>query len=410
MNNRKLFSSPAYRWLLFGRFTSSTIAWMDFTLIFSLLSYNFNASASAVGVASALYGLPALLLGPYIGTLADRNHPTSILLASYASRGATSIALIFCDSIAVFLALVLAKGIANLGSFPSEQILVRTMLPKGQLSENARVMTLIEQISKVMAPMLGAGFALIHAPSMGFALSAALSGLGMVVARQLQRHVPATRLDRSTLRGTQQIARTMRILGKNKRLRIAFLAAISQTVALGLYDPLMAVFLNRAGFPSETFGMIISATAIGSMLGAVIFGKLFTHSHFDLPAISLMLFGATVILPGAALLAGSNISGMTMLMLWVVNGCCYGLTAMHFGVILQQESPASLIGTISTTTRSLQLAALTAGPLLGAALSKLVSIASIFAGSGAIAMAAGATLLLAGNHTPKAPATTENQP
>lgn len=61
----KLNGVQGYRTLVGARVLSSGIVWVDFTLIFSLLGYHWHADAVTIGVASALYGLPGLLLGSF---------------------------------------------------------------------------------------------------------------------------------------------------------------------------------------------------------------------------------------------------------------------------------------------------------------------------------------------------------
>ena len=73
-----LQSVPGYRALAAARVLSSAILWVDFTLVFSLLGYYWHADATTIGVASALYGLPGLVLGPFFGALADRVNPVAM--------------------------------------------------------------------------------------------------------------------------------------------------------------------------------------------------------------------------------------------------------------------------------------------------------------------------------------------
>jgi MFS family permease len=116
-----LQSVPGYRALAAARVLSSAILWVDFTLVFSLLGYYWHADATTIGVASALYGLPGLVLGPFFGALADRVNPVAMLAVSYLARALTSLLLLFAPDIHFFVLLVFLKGLANLGAMPTGQ-------------------------------------------------------------------------------------------------------------------------------------------------------------------------------------------------------------------------------------------------------------------------------------------------
>ncbi|EEP95767.1 hypothetical protein yaldo0001_28780 [Yersinia aldovae ATCC 35236] len=89
------------------------------------MSFHFNASAYLLGIAAALYGFPGLLLGPFIGQMADRHSPAVILLTSAYGRFIASIWLAVSTHHELFLLGVFLKMISNLGMIPAEQILIR---------------------------------------------------------------------------------------------------------------------------------------------------------------------------------------------------------------------------------------------------------------------------------------------
>lgn len=375
---------PGYFALLGARALSSTIIWVDFTLIFSLLSYAWHADASTIGLASALYGLPGLILGPFFGALADRTNPIVMLAASYFARALTSLLLFFCTDINVFLLLVFFKGLANLGVMPSEQIMVRTILSKEQLVSNISLMTTIDQLCKIGAPLIGAGMASLSRPGAGFALSAALGCIGIVCLYPLRHYGSIARAHQAQAQRHLQVL--WQLIRHNKVFGWAFSAALVQTTILGLYDPLLALFLKERGLPAGTFGLIVSSTAVGAILGALLFKRIHAKNHYRTAAYGLGGFGLTVALPGLLALTNMGVPVWLLLGLWVINGCSYGLTSMSFVVSMQQQCPVQSLGTVSATARSSQLFALVVGPLVGALLAKLIGIPMVFLLSGMIAI------------------------
>jgi MFS family permease len=386
-----LQSVPGYRTLTAARVLSSTILWVDFTLVFSLLGYYWHADAATIGIASALYGLPGLVLGPFFGALADRVNPVAMLAISYLARALTSLLLLFAPDIHFFVMLVFLKGLANLGAMPAEQVIVRMMLSKAQFVSNASIMTTIDQLTKICAPLIGAVMASLHHPMAGFGLSATLGLAGIMCVYPLRKHVGMSKRDAGT-QARRHLHALLLLARENAVFRRAFGAAVAQTAILGLYDPLLALFLKEKGMPAGTFGMIVSSTAAGAILGALIFKRVHAGSENCTLAVGLAGFGLTVAIPGLLALANIGTPVWLLLAFWVANGCFYGLTAMSFVVAMQQQCQLESIGTVSATTRSVQLAALVMGPLAGAALAKLLGIALVFVLSGTIAIVIGGVL------------------
>lgn len=386
-----LQSVPGYRTLAAARVLSSTILWVDFTLVFSLLGYYWHADAATIGVASALYGLPGLVLGPFFGALADRVNPVAMLAASYLARALTSLLLLFAPDIHFFVLLVFLKGLANLGAMPAEQVIVRTMLSKEQFVSNASIMTTIDQLTKICAPLVGAAMASLHHPMAGFGLSATLGLAGILCVYPLRKHVEMSKCE-AGMQARRHIHALFLLARDNAVFRRAFVAAVSQTAILGLYDPLLALFLKAKGMPAGTFGMIVSSTAAGAILGALIFKQVHAGSRHCTATVGLAGFGLTVAIPGLLALANIGMPVWLLLAFWVANGCFYGLTAMSFVVAMQQQCQLESIGTVSATARSVQLAALVLGPLAGAALAKLLGISLVFVLSGTIAIVIGGVL------------------
>ena len=398
--HRSIFRVPGYPHLLAARTTSSVILWVDFTLIFSLLSCFWHAGPTIIGVASALYGLPGLVLGPFFGRLADRHNPFAMLYCSYVARGLTSLLIVFAPSIDIFVLLVFLKGLGNLGAMPAEQVLARSILTKDQIVSNAGLATAIDQITKICAPLLGALMTQWYRPNAGFALSAMLAIVGLILLRLLHIGNRGLATNVANRPRTGKLDAMIDLLRRDPTFRHAFYAAVVQSAVLGLYDPLLALMLKAHGFPAATFGAIVSCTAAGAIFGAVIFRHAFLGGGgLRVIFFSLAGFGITVLAPGLVTISGVDFSLYLMLGLWAANGMFYALAAMSFGVIMQTQCPLETIGTVSTSARSIQLAALVLGPLIGALLARMFTLNLVFILSGILALAWGIGLAYKDRHS-----------
>jgi MFS family permease len=390
-------SSPlkvgSYPFLLASRFISSAILWVDFTLIFSSLSYIWHASATTIGIGSALYGLPGLLLGPLIGRAADRRDPFSVLLASYCVRGTVSLALVFAPSVEIFLALILFKGIGNLAVMPAEQALVRRVLAAEQLAANAGWMTIADQFTKILTPLAVAGWTLYASAQSGFSVSAALSIVGMLCIVRMRSVTSKRKWVTDGPKKSIKLSALFLLYRGSIEFRLAFIALMVQSCVLGLYDPMLALFLKERGLPPDTFGIIVSSTAAGAILGAMFFKRL-RRQRLSLICAALAGFGLTVLLPGVIAMTDHQMPVALLIAFWLFNGCFYALVAMSFAVVMQTTCPFESIGTVSATARSIQLAALVAGPLLGSVAARATTLPTVFVLSGGTAMLLSAGLLV----------------
>lgn len=391
---RSLFAVHGYSQLYLARLVSCTAVWIDFTLIFSFLTFYWHASATEVGLASILYGLPGLLLGPLFGRLADQYSPFSLLYISYSIRAITSVALTLSDSIDIFLVIIFFKGIANLGVMPAEQVAMRAIISKEFFPASASLMTITDQTAKILSPLAAAAAVQQAMGANIFWISTSICLIGIALLTWLRINVGRIITNFAQNRKTFNMGNLISFMALKNSLMISFIASVISGFILGFYDPFLALFLKNLDFPPSVFGTIISCTAAGSVLGALFFKKIFSiERSLSIISLALICFGATVIAPPLIIASGTPLSFFILGALWVVNGGCFSLIAMTFSVSLQMECPAELIGTVSTTARSFQLGAMISAPLLSSVVSNATSISTTFVISGTLAIVTGLIIL-----------------
>ncbi|AOJ83699.1 MULTISPECIES: MFS transporter [Burkholderia] len=390
-----LFSVRGYPPFFFGRIFNSIAVWVDFTLIFSLMSFHYHANTSMLGLTAALYGLPGLLVGPFIGALADRKSPALIMVISALARLVTSLGLAFAPNESVFVAWVLIKGISNLGTIPAEQIVIRRLLSDEQIVSTVALTSVVDQCTKILSPLLGAGLSFALHSRGGFALTACLAIASAVcaivvaqtvgwrdVARQAQRRYPDFKLVR-------------RVLAEHPALATSLGLMLTFSAILGMYDSIVVVLLRDHGLPAAAFGTIVSFTAIGAISCATLLKKVLARiSEAKSMAAFLAGFSGTVVVAGLLALLTTNLNLVVLCALWYVNGFCYGGGVMCYSISMQREAPRDALGVFSTSGRSLQLAALVIGPVIGAWIALRFGLATTFIGSGTFGLAAAAYAML----------------
>lgn len=166
---------------LYGiRLCSSATVWLDFILIFSTLTFIFDAEAHTLALAAALYGVPSLIFGPYIGSLPDRYSPRAIIAVSFCIRAITATCLLLASNLELFLLFISLKGLSNLGSTPAEIVLTARLLPPQSIIKNTSLVSITDQTIKIIAP-LAAGLSITWSNSTyGFLISAGISLNGLI--------------------------------------------------------------------------------------------------------------------------------------------------------------------------------------------------------------------------------------
>ncbi|HDL6963881.1 TPA: MFS transporter [Yersinia enterocolitica] len=390
-----LFKIAGYPSLFASRIFNSIAVWVDFTLIFTVMSFHFNASAYQLGIAAALYGFPGLLLGPFIGQMADRYSPAVILLTSAYGRLITSIWLAVSIHHELFLLGVFLKGISNLGMIPAEQILIRELLNKEQIVLTITLTNIIDQCIKIASPLIGAFISTITNSQGGFYLTALLALITSLLTIRIgfaNRWIKKTENVTTILPDFRVV---YNIIRNNHVLFSSFLVVLCASLTLGLYDSILSVFLRVMGFSANAFGIIVSSTAAGAILCGFVFKKInLLFSHQQLMIYGLIGFSLTVLSAGIICLAFDNLHLYIFCIIWFINGFCYACIVMSFSVVLQNEAPTNMLGVISTSCRSLQLAALVAGPVIGSGLAHYVGVPITFVIAGSTGLVITGYLLL----------------
>jgi MFS family permease len=366
---------------------------MDFTLIFSFMAFYWHVDIKVQGLAAALYGLPGLLLGPVIGRLIDRKDPAASLAFSLLFRGLTALLLMLASNMWMFVAVIFFRGLANVGAMPAEQTLFRRLLTNDQLAENASNTNILDQVLKISAPLLAGLFALSNSPAIGFGLSVALGGLGAILAWNFRgQYKPNGSLGAKAREGGA-MNELMSLLKISPTFRWAFAILLCQTLVLSLYDPMLAPFFRELGMPASVFGMVIGSTAIGSILAALAFRVMPDSWQEAAGAGALGAFGTSVLAAGVMALLFPSGSVVAFCLLWVANGFFYSINSMTYSVVMLRTSPADRIGSISATARSLGLAILIVGPVIGGLVATQLSIAGLLVACGGGGLVSGAILL-----------------
>jgi len=306
---------PAFTILWLGSLVSLTGDWVLMTGL-PLVVYAMTGSTLALGVTAAAGALPRVLVASFAGVFVDRWDRRRTMLVCNLLLGLSLLPLLVVDSAErLWLVAPVLFVSSTLVQFykPAEVALLPRLVPAGELGAANALNGLILNLARLVGPALGAVLAAWLGLA-GLALLDAASFLiaGGCVALVRVGSAPAgcqrsTGVWREWLDGLRAV-RTQAA----PRILIAFLGITG--LGEGIMGTLMVPFATRVMHGTElTFGALVSAQAIGGLVGSGACAQLATRfpaarllglGALLLGAIDLLIFYAPTVTPSALVPVG----------------------------------------------------------------------------------------------------------
>ncbi|MGD9735672.1 MAG: MFS transporter [Solirubrobacterales bacterium] len=302
---RRSFTSlsvPNYRRYFTGQLISLSGTWMQ-TVAALWLVLDLTGSGLAVGLTTAMQFLPMLLIGAWGGLLADRIPKRRLLIVTQALMAIPAVFLFAVTATGVVEAwmvmlAVFAMGTVNAVDNPTRQSFVIEMVGSDKVVNAVSLNSVIVQMARIVGPALAgiliAAFGVVPC----FALNA-LTFVAMIVAlwrmdpARLHTEPVAPRAPGAIRAGLRYVLRTPELA-----LPLALMALVG-TLGFNFQVilPLLAKFSFHGG--AGTYAAMVSAMAVGSIVGALVNGS---HGRTGprLIAAGALAFGLAGLLAAAA--------------------------------------------------------------------------------------------------------------
>jgi MFS transporter, DHA3 family, macrolide efflux protein len=244
----------------------------------TIWAYQETGSATALGIISAAFIVPFLLLSPIAGVMVDRHNrklmmmvsdltavvPTAGILILYASGG--------LQIWHLYVAAVI-NGLGNTFQWPAYSAAISTMVPKEYYSRANGMMSLVESVPGVLAPLL-AGMLLPIIKLTGILFIDVVTFLLAIVAL-LAVHIsqPARTVEGQTERRSilKEAAYGFKYIFARRGLLGLLTFFIILNFVIGLSGSLFSPFiLERTNQDSTILGIVTSANAIGAVIGGLL--------------------------------------------------------------------------------------------------------------------------------------------
>ncbi|WP_173126309.1 MFS transporter [Kibdelosporangium persicum] len=321
-----------------------------------------TGSATAVGLSVMTSALPAVVLAPWAGALADRIDPRRVIVAGHVGHAALAVVLalvVATDApVAVLYPLTVLSGLISVFEGPALGRFGAMVVPREHLGNAVSLGSLINSTGRVLGMSLaGVLAATVGSPALFLVNAASFSAVLLAIAlmRPVELHPLAVSApDRAGIRaGLGYLSR--------RRTLLTLLALGFVLSGLGRnYQVTMAAMAEGPlGAGSSGYGVLSAVFAVGTVLGGLIAARM---RELTLP----LLFGAAVISCCLQALSGFSTSliGFAVMILPIAVGAV--LIDTITSTRLQLDSDEDMRGRVMAAQNMVAAAAGAVGaPLLG---------------------------------------------
>ncbi len=267
--------NPAFRSYFGAQFISSTGSWMQLAAV-NWQIYALTGNLMALGLVGLVRVLPIIVLSLLGGVVADTYDRRKLMIwtNSLMLLAALLLSIVSFTSVASLLLIYLATAtLSGLGAFdkPAATALVPRLVTPAELPKAVRVNVIMIEITAVLGPMAAGLLLGAFGPGIAYFINA-LSFIPLIIVLLLLK-VPHVRAPGGTgvnwhsmVEGWRFVRRTP--LMWSSTLLDFFATFFASAMAL---LPVFATDVLKVG--PEGYGILYSAPAIGSMLGALVMGQ-----------------------------------------------------------------------------------------------------------------------------------------
>ncbi|MBS3848638.1 MFS transporter [Devosia sp. BSSL-BM10] len=368
--------------------------WLDYAAVVALLVYGWGQGPVMLAVFALALSLPYVIVGPLLAVLVDRAPLRGVLFATNLGRALATFAFAFTGDTWVLLGLVFVRGCIDSAFTPARQATIQATTPTELLGHAQGLHQAINQTSKIAGPAIGGALLAFWPAQSVFLFNGALSLFAAIII--LGVSVPERVATSST---TQTFA--MRSMAgfaefrRSRRLRIALIFSASAYFSFFLYDALIALLAEGFGFDATAFGLSISASGLGGLLGALLAGRIAGNHPMRSMSLAAVTSGlATGIIAITAML-GLAIQLPAFLLALGFMGGATAFMLVPYRTIVQAEAPPDRIARVFASGEAVIVTTMLSAPLIGSAIATRWGTPSAFFTGGVLLILLGGATLIA---------------
>lgn len=358
-----------FRRLLVAAAVSQTGDWL-YNVALLVFVYEHTHSAGWVAAATVLRLAPYVVGSPLGGIVADSFDRRAVLVGSDLLRAASMalLAIVAAADGPVIVALLLAALTTTAGTayLPALVATVPALVGEEDLAPANSAVSLVENLSVIVGPALGAALLALGTPALAFALNAGSFLVGALLALTLApAPAPAGGDGRATDGGERvpyrrRLAVGVRALSDSRSARVLSGYLLGSSFVYGVQTVVFVIAAHeRFGTGEKGVGALYVALGVGGLAAAASISRLARGAH-----LGRVLFGGLMLCAvPVAVLAATQDATLAFAMM-VASGAGMVVVDVLALTLLQRVMPQDAIGRVWGILDSLIVAAILVGALL----------------------------------------------
>lgn len=287
---------PNYRKYASGQVVSLVGTWMQRVAQDWLVLELSGGNPIALGIAAALQFGPTLLLSMWGGVLADRLDKRKLLIATQATMGTFALVLGFLDVTGLVVlwhvyVLCFLVGCASAIDIPVRQSFVIEMVGRDQLANAVALNATTFNTARIVGPAV-AGIVIAAVGTGWLFLANGATFIATILALTTMNVVALNRSD-AVPRAKGQLREGLAyVRGRPDIMIVLALVFCVGTFGLNFYATLAIMARNEFGHGAESYGLLSTLLAVGTLTGAVVAAR--RASTGSRPRIRLVVAAAMV--------------------------------------------------------------------------------------------------------------------
>ena len=244
----------------------------------TIWAYQETGSATALGIISAAFIVPFLLISPIAGVLVDRHNRKLMMMISDLTAVVPTIGILILyasGNLQIWHLYIAAavNGLGNAFQWPAYSAAISTMVPKEQYSRANGMMSLVESVPGVLAPLL-AGILLPIITLTGILTIDVITFI-MAILALVAVHIPqpVRTVEGQSEQGSifKEAAYGFKYIFARRGLLGLLTFFIVLNFVIGLSAPIVSPFiLERTNQNTAILGTVTSAYAVGAVVGGLL--------------------------------------------------------------------------------------------------------------------------------------------
>jgi MFS family permease len=296
---------PALSFVLYRRYWFASLAsvggWQISALAMGWLVFERSASPLDLGILGAAMATPAIFFTVAGGVIADRYEKRLILIITTSLNALLLFLLallVYTELVTVWHIWLIAGAISFVSGvdWPTRQTFFPHLIERSALLSAVALNSVLWQVTRMVLPALGGILIAVSGPTLVFNLAA----VGYVVMLTVIFNMKLTLPGQASASAWQQTLEGISYIASHKFFRNLIVLSYATMLFLSSYMQQMPAFAKLLDAGPEGFGILMSVTGIGSIVGTALSGAITAKDRFGL----IMLGGAlsaTVLLAGFAL-------------------------------------------------------------------------------------------------------------